>query len=148
MKGFAQQSHAMTDSARLAEWLTWRFSISSTTLAQTPNKVKEATASTIAIPSNPAMAAAITATGRQIICKNRLGAFSQKDTTLISYQNQRCWMAEKEGFEPSRQLSHPTPLAGEPLRPLGYFSTDRIGGERGIRTPGAFRHHWFSRPAP
>ena len=32
-------------------------------------------------------------------------------------------LAEKEGFEPSRQLSHPTPLAGEPLRPLGYFST-------------------------
>ena len=32
-------------------------------------------------------------------------------------------VAEKEGFEPSRQLSHPTPLAGEPLRPLGYFST-------------------------
>ena len=22
------------------------------------------------------------------------------------------------------------------------------GGERGIRTPGALRHHWFSRPAP
>ena len=60
-------------------------------------------------------------------------------------------LAEKEGFEPSRQLSHPTPLAGEPLRPLGYFSTayDMIfGGERGIRTPGALRHHWFSRPAP
>ena len=61
-------------------------------------------------------------------------------------------MAEKEGFEPSRQLSHPTPLAGEPLRPLGYFSTAykiySSGGERGIRTPGAFRHHWFSRPAP
>ena len=33
------------------------------------------------------------------------------------------FMAEKEGFEPSRQLPHPTPLAGEPLRPLGYFST-------------------------
>ena len=31
-------------------------------------------------------------------------------------------LAEKEGFEPSRQLSQPTPLAGEPLRPLGYFS--------------------------
>ena len=30
--------------------------------------------------------------------------------------------AEKEGFEPSRRLSQPTPLAGEPLRPLGYFS--------------------------
>ena len=61
-------------------------------------------------------------------------------------------VAEKEGFEPSRQLPHPTPLAGEPLRPLGYFSTAykiySSGGERGIRTPGAFRHHWFSRPAP
>ena len=42
--------------------------------------------------------------------------------------------------------SHATPLAGEPLRPLGYFSIPY--GERGIRTPGAFRHHWFSRPAP
>ena len=31
-------------------------------------------------------------------------------------------LAEKEGFEPSRRLSQPTPLAGEPLRPLGYFS--------------------------
>ncbi len=31
-------------------------------------------------------------------------------------------MAEKEGFEPSLRLSHTTPLAGEPLRPLGYFS--------------------------
>ena len=59
-------------------------------------------------------------------------------------------MAEKEGFEPSRQLSRPTPLAGEPLRPnLGTSPYEYvIGGERGIRTPGAFRHHWFSRPAP
>ena len=32
-------------------------------------------------------------------------------------------MAEKEGFEPSRAFDTPTPLAGEPLRPLGYFST-------------------------
>ena len=39
------------------------------------------------------------------------------------YQSFSPFMAEKEGFEPSRQLSHPTPLAGEPLRPLGYFST-------------------------
>ena len=31
-------------------------------------------------------------------------------------------LAEKPGFEPGRRLSHPTPLAGEPLRPLGYFS--------------------------
>ncbi len=31
-------------------------------------------------------------------------------------------MAEKERFELSRRSSRPTPLAGEPLRPLGYFS--------------------------
>ena len=31
-------------------------------------------------------------------------------------------LAEKEGFEPSRAFDTPTPLAGEPLRPLGYFS--------------------------
>ena len=30
-------------------------------------------------------------------------------------------MAQKEGFEPSRAFYTPTPLAGEPLRPLGYF---------------------------
>ncbi len=31
-------------------------------------------------------------------------------------------LAEKEGFEPSRRYSRPTPFPGEPLRPLGYFS--------------------------
>ena len=31
------------------------------------------------------------------------------------------FMAQKEGFEPSRRFTQPTPLAGEPLRPLGYF---------------------------
>ncbi len=31
-------------------------------------------------------------------------------------------MAEKKGFEPLRAFYTPTPLAGEPLRPLGYFS--------------------------
>ena len=35
------------------------------------------------------------------------------------------YLAEKEGFEPSLRLSHTTPLAGEPLRPLGYFSMSR-----------------------
>ena len=55
-------------------------------------------------------------------------------------------LAEKMGFEPMPHSSHATPLAGEPLGPLGYFSIPY--GERGIRTPGAFRHHWFSRPAP
>ena len=39
----------------------------------------------------------------------------------------RCFLqgrcaAEKEGFEPSRRFSRPTPFPGEPLRPLGYFS--------------------------
>ena len=31
------------------------------------------------------------------------------------------YVAQKERFELSRCSSHPTPLAGEPLRPLGYF---------------------------
>ena len=31
-------------------------------------------------------------------------------------------MAEKERFELSLRYTHTTPLAGEPLRPLGYFS--------------------------
>ena len=39
--------------------------------------------------------------------------------TLVRF---RFYVAEKEGFEPSLRLSHTTPLAGEPLRPLGYFS--------------------------
>ena len=61
-------------------------------------------------------------------------------------------VAEKERFELSLPLSSTTPLAGEPLRPLGYFSKpngiQENGGERGIRTPGAFQHHQFSRLAP
>ena len=31
------------------------------------------------------------------------------------------FLAQKEGFEPSHALYTSTPLAGEPLRPLGYF---------------------------
>ena len=31
-------------------------------------------------------------------------------------------LTEKEGVEPSRRFSRPTPFPGEPLRPLGYFS--------------------------
>ena len=31
-------------------------------------------------------------------------------------------VAEKQGFEPWLRFSRTTPLAGEPLRPLGYFS--------------------------
>ena len=35
-------------------------------------------------------------------------------------------LAEKQGFEPWLRFSRTTPLAGEPLRPLGYFSVCRI----------------------
>ena len=58
------------------------------------------------------------------------------------------------GICPRAAITHTTPLAGEPLRPLGYFSMSssyavkKTGGERGFRTPGTFRYHWFSRPAP
>ena len=34
-------------------------------------------------------------------------------------------LAEKQGFEPWLRSSRTTPLAGEPLRPLGYFSLNR-----------------------
>ena len=74
--------------------------------------------------------------------------YEKRPETLSHF---RTFYAEKPGFEPGLRLTHTTPLAGEPLRPLGYFSMSskyEIGGERGIRTPGAFRHHWFSRPAP
>ena len=58
------------------------------------------------------------------ICRFTLGfCKNKKERTETLYQSFSPFMAEKEGFEPSRQLSHPTPLAGEPLRPLGYFST-------------------------
>ena len=71
-------------------------------------------------------------------------AFKIKDYTCISfnedifnYCNRKCsrirtWvqtrlhLAEKEGFEPSLRLTHTTPLAGEPLRPLGYFSVTEL----------------------
>ena len=41
----------------------------------------------------------------------------QKSTLMGTF------LAQKEGFEPSRAFYTPTPLAGEPLRPLGYFCT-------------------------
>ena len=58
-------------------------------------------------------------------------------------------VAEMERFELSRRFTHPTPLAGEPLRPLGYFSMSssyavkKTGGERGIRTPGTLQYNGF-----
>ncbi len=44
---------------------------------------------------------------------------------LVKRAHLKCalFLAQKEGFEPSRAFYTPTPLAGEPLRPLGYFCT-------------------------
>lgn len=39
-------------------------------------------------------------------------------------------LAEKQGFEPWLRFTRTTPLAGEPLRPLGYFSTAEICDKR------------------
>ncbi len=53
------------------------------------------------------------------------------------------WGAQKEGFEPSLGSTPTTPLAGEPLRPLGYFcrSNDR-------RSEIVWRREWDSNPRP
>ena len=52
-----------------------------------------------------------------------------KEKALYPLEYKTFFMAEKEGFEPSRRLSQPTPLAGEPLRPLGYFSKPKINAK-------------------
>jgi hypothetical protein len=44
--------------------------------------------------------------------------------------------AEREGFEPSRELAPPTRLAGECLRPLGHLSPCRSAGARAGRAEG------------
>ena len=44
--------------------------------------------------------------------------FFRKKIEQLIFSNK----AEKEGFEPSRRLTRPIPLAGAPLRPLEYFS--------------------------
>src|SRR5699024_11046238 len=52
-------------------------------------------------------------------CLNRLtkGPLSFSFIWLCTQLN----LAEKEGFEPSRRLPRPMPLAGAPLQPLEYF---------------------------
>ena len=69
----------------------------------------------------------------------------QKEKSLDPLKIKAFLLAEKEGFEPSRRSTRPTPLAGEPLRPLGYFCMPntgyiwkKCGGESGIRTHGCF----------
>ena len=59
--------------------------------------------------------------------KNRaLSHHGVKEKYQPLYQKPVLNMAEKPGFEPGRHSTHPTPLAGEPLRPLGYFSTEPV----------------------
>ena len=50
------------------------------------------------------------------------------ENTLERNRSRVFLLAEKEGFEPSRRSTRPTPLAGEPLRPLGYFSKSELFG--------------------
>ena len=64
----------------------------------------------------------------------------------FSYQLLSVFMAEKPGFEPGLPLSSTTPLAGEPLRPLGYFSMSRFAMNfRGIEVA---EREGFEPPVP
>ena len=49
-------------------------------------------------------------------------AITKKEKAVNNFSFLEQFLAEKEGFEPSRRYSRPTPLAGAPLRPLEYFS--------------------------
>ena len=48
--------------------------------------------------------------------------YQKSSKSLIQQRFSSFSRAEKEGFEPSRRFTRPTPLAGAPLRPLEYFS--------------------------
>ena len=50
---------------------------------------------------------------------------SRKTTSKNPTYSDRVFVAEKQGFEPWLRFTRTTPLAGEPLRPLGYFSKNR-----------------------
>ena len=53
------------------------------------------------------------------------------------------FLAEKMGFEPMLGSTPTTPLAGEPLRPLGYFSKPNVFA---LCTVGNWRREWDSNP--
>ena len=67
------------------------------------------------------------------------------------------WRRRRD-LNPRAGFIQPTPLAGEPLRPLGYFcvfqdlfsfpNKRNSGGESGIRTHGRYSRRRFSRPVP
>lgn len=54
------------------------------------------------------------------VCNNSCHSLDTK-ITEPRVQTRLC-LAEKQGFEPWLRFTRTTPLAGEPLRPLGYFS--------------------------
>ena len=56
---------------------------------------------------------------------------STKPLVLLVYYDNKGRLAETMGFEPTRRLHGPTPLAGERLRPLGHVSVDPSSGELG-----------------
>ena len=72
-----------------------------------------------------------------------------KCATKLRYTSIKNWRRRRDS-NPRTGLIQPNPLAGDPLEPLEYFSKifNYYGGEGGIRTHGAVKHHWFSRPAP
>ena len=49
-------------------------------------------------------------------------AARQRRHKKADVQSAVLYLAEREGFEPSIQFDPYTPLAGEPLRPLGHLS--------------------------
>src|SRR2546423_4528601 len=55
---------------------------------------------------------------------NRARAPTVLEIRLISDSSCSYPEAEREGFEPSRELAPPTRLAGECLQPLGHLSWD------------------------
>ena len=76
----------------------------------------------------------------------KMDNIEQKTKKATAFKNRR-FLAQKEGFEPSRGFWPPTPLAGEPLRPLGYFCKHYINWRREWDSnPRMLSHRRFSRP--
>ena len=59
---------------------------------------------------------------RQHRCPVRSTEIPQNDIKKTRPIRIGFFVAEKQGFEPWLRFTRTTPLAGEPLRPLGYFS--------------------------
>ena len=62
------------------------------------------------------------------LLNGQLVARTRDNSRVLTRQRQKTdrskpirFLAQKAGFEPALRFSHTTPLAGEPLEPLGYF---------------------------